>query len=188
MKKEQNDIIVDMSSLKIHGEVLDLGFESKGIIFRALKDKSVDFEELAVTRESSLKHESSDEYSWVCGYPTELPFDDGSFSTVTVFFSIPLIGRKYMRNKAIKEMARVLKKGGELHVWDINLKPVHIKTRTKMKVKLPGDEVIDFQIEHPGHFGSNNIDGISPVIERYFSIVEKCNSENYFYIKAEKKT
>ncbi len=46
-----------------------------------------------------------------------LTFADGSFQTVTSFFTLMYMDRDTQR-QAITEAARVLRPGGQLHIWD----------------------------------------------------------------------
>ena len=46
-----------------------------------------------------------------------LAFADGSFQTVTAFFSLMYMDRT-TQGRAVREAARVLRPGGQLHLWD----------------------------------------------------------------------
>ena len=51
---------------------------------------------------------------------TDLQFDDGSFDHVTFFYSLMFMSQRE-QEQAIQEAARVLKHGGELHIWDCDI-------------------------------------------------------------------
>jgi len=163
-----------------------MGFDGKGIIYRALKNSIMyeDYEEAAITVEDG---KDLDDYNWICGYPDSLPFEDGSFDTVVAFFSLSYINRKYIRNKTVREIHRVLKKNGKLYIWDINIGFLKFCLKRKLKVILPHNETVESEINANGRIGNYNMFSLIPVIKRYFDICEKKSFNTHFQIEAAKK-
>jgi len=182
----ENDIVVDLNGLELDGEVLDMGFNGRGIMFRALKRQTKDeaFIEAAITSEPSTDRE---DFNWVYGYPSELPFCDNCFDAVVLFFSLSCLNRKYIRNKTIKEIARILKNRGRLYIWDININTFSIYSRKTIEAILPRGECVRFKVNMAGFPGSFHFDIVLPVVAKYLSINEKKNYGKYFYIEAVKR-
>lgn len=186
MRVNRDDIIVNLKELKLNGDILDLGFEGKGVIYRAIKDRIPDdcSDETAVTVDTSDRIE---DYDWVCGHPSDLPFKDSTFDAVTIFFSLSCIGKKSIRNKTIKEIARTLKRGGRIYIWDINVNIFCFGLKRKVKVLLPQSQSVRLDVEQTGYPGSFDLNTITPVVERYFIMCQKKNYGKYFYMEAVKR-
>jgi Methylase involved in ubiquinone/menaquinone biosynthesis len=174
---DRDKLIIDLRNLNIGGQVLDIGFQGKGIIYRALKEST---DETAVTSDGEILND----YNWVYGYPGEFPFEGYSFDSVTAFFSFSIIRRRYMRNGTIREISRVLREGGKLYIWDSPVKAFGLGHSKTIKVLLPGSETEDFKLIHPGVGSGFDMDSMLPVIKRYFTIDKSINFGDYFYIEA----
>jgi ubiquinone/menaquinone biosynthesis C-methylase UbiE len=185
LRNGRNEIIVDLRNLSLDGDVLDMGAESRGIIYRALKSMPREAcDEAAVTIDPKADIEDC---SWVYGYPSELPFEESRFDAVTSFFSLHKLKRKNVRNKALKEITRTLKVGGRLLLWDININMLSFGLKRKVKALLASNETVRLEIIQSGRSGSYNMDAVLPVIGQYFSNIRSKNYGKYFYIEAEKK-
>lgn len=184
MRKRSNEILVDLSSLVISGNILDMGYKGNGIMFRAIK-KGIRYGECDEAAVTVDPEEGNLRCDWLSGHPAELPFQDDTFDAVTVFFSLSCIDRKYKRNKTISEVSRVLKKCGNVYLWDFSSGYTFI-TSKRLKIILPGMETVRTRIESPGYFKSCSMESIQPVMEHYFKIDEASDFGEYYYIRAEK--
>ncbi|KPU44212.1 putative methyltransferase YcgJ [Oxobacter pfennigii] len=181
-----SEITIDLSYLSLEGNVLDIGYQGKGAIYRALTERSVpDFLlETAAALDTKLE---ADDFNWVYGHPNSLPFEDKSFDVMTSFFAFAYIDRNRSRMKLIREIARTLKNEGKILIWDLNIKDLTISIKKNINVKLSEDRYVDINMDFlrwPGNFGA---DTMLPVVERYFVIKDKYEFDDYFYIEAYKK-
>lgn len=123
----------------------------------------------------------------MCGNPDRLPFEDESFNNTTAFFAFSKIKNSHIRHEALKETARILKKNGKLYIWDINIKMFQIALKKRLRVLLPENKYVSYNITRFSFPGGFDMNTFLPAVERYFSIQEAQNCDGYFYLKAVKK-
>jgi len=108
--KEQK---VNLSNIRLEGHILDIGGGGQGVIGQFKKDKVIAIDhnkrELEEAPEGGLK---------IIMYAGELKFLNNTFDTVTSFFTFMYIP-KSEHQKIFKEIHRVLKKDGNLVLWDV---------------------------------------------------------------------
>ena len=181
---KNKEIIVDLRKLRIRDNVLDLCYKGKGVIYRALKDIEAESnKEAAVTSGRLYK---KDDCGFIYGNPSDLPFEDDSFDTVTAFFSLSYIERKYKRNKTIKEIKRVLKDKGRLYIWDIKRGIFNFSYKQKIRAIIPDGESILMDTGQNIVDHAYSINTILPVVKWNFKIAYVKDLNEYFYIEAEK--
>ena len=108
--KEQK---VNLSNIRLEGLILDIGGGGQGVIGQFKKDKVIAIDhnkrELEEAPEGGLK---------IIMDAGELKFLNNTFDTVTSFFTFMYIP-KSEHQKIFKEIYRVLKKDGNLVLWDV---------------------------------------------------------------------
>lgn len=178
-------ISVDLSGIFMSGEVLDIGCRGGGIIYRALKGSNTTrTEEAALTSNCAVPMGTTD---WVCGSPDKLPFECSSFDNAAAFFSFSQMGGLRARNKSLREIERVLKPGGNLHIWDINKSADMIWWHRTIRALLPGGDRAEMEIVSRKTPWGCTPDDMVPMIERFFHIDVFIRYEEYFFIRAAKK-
>lgn len=100
---------------ELNGRILDIGGGGEGIIGRLYKSQVV-----AIDNCQTELDEAPEGFEKVLMDATELAFLDNSFDHVTFFFTLMFMSAEEHRC-AILEAARVLKYGGQLHVWDCEI-------------------------------------------------------------------
>lgn len=182
MKKNDYIMTVDISGLKAEGSILDMGFKSSGIIYRALKNIEQDCQIAA-----DVCGRADDGYGWVYGYPPELPFDDNTFDIVIAFFSLSYLDKKLERNRTIAQISRILKCGGRLLIWDADIKNFNLKLKKRLKVILPQNEEVETYIRMPVLWGGYDMNAILPALHSCFEIIDSYDTGSFFYIESVKR-
>ncbi len=136
IESEVNEITLDLNYE--HQYILDLGGGGEGVISQLFGNNVISLdkkkEELEDLKTESIK---------MVGDMTQLPFIDNQFSMMTAFFSFMYLSKEEVIN-TLKEVKRVLKPGGSIHIWDVNF-PDDFTTGTAyaqyLKIKCPSKEI-----------------------------------------------
>lgn len=99
----------------IKGTILDLGGGGEGIIGRIYKSQVT-----AIDNRQDELDEAPQGFTKLLMDAGKLEFDDYTFDNVTSFYTFMYIEKDY-HSKVIQEAHRVLKKGGNLYIWDTNI-------------------------------------------------------------------
>jgi len=118
-----NDLYYNFEQVKLEvkdfetdGFILDIGGGGEGVIGR-LKGQDV----VAIDLRKDELEEAVDGPLKIIMDARDLKFLDASFNTVTAFFSLMYLKTLADHQKILEEAWRVLKPGGYLHLWDIDL-------------------------------------------------------------------
>jgi ubiquinone/menaquinone biosynthesis C-methylase UbiE len=130
---------ISLGDFPAEGPILDIGGGGEGIIGRLKGSQVVAIDinerELAEAPDGPLK---------IVMDASELKFLDNSFNCVTIFFTMMYIPAE-LHGKVLGQCARVLKPGGRLMIWDMNLtaQPSGAKkiAAIRLKIQLPGKTV-----------------------------------------------
>lgn len=132
---------VDMSDVELTGRVLDIGGGGEGIIGQ-LKEEGV----ISIDPNRAELEEAPCNTVKIVMSAEDLKFIDGTFDTVTSFFTLMYIGADN-HDKVIREAYRVLKTGGSFFIWDAVIpsrssavKDIYV---IPLQVKMKEDRVID---------------------------------------------
>ena len=107
-------ILIDIQPIH-SGSILDVGGGGEGIIGRAFGKRVI-----AVDNRQEELDEAPDCCEKRLMDAAALQFEDASFEAVTFFYSLMYMDAS-TQQKAIREAWRVLKPGGEAHVWDADI-------------------------------------------------------------------
>ncbi|MFW9823560.1 MAG: class I SAM-dependent methyltransferase [Candidatus Thorarchaeota archaeon] len=107
---------LDISEVKMEGRILDIGGGGEGIIGQFKKEKVTAID----IKKSELEEAKDAGYLKIIMDAKDLKFLDNTFDTVTAFFSLMYVPASD-HNLIFQEIIRVLKKGGEFLLWDVNI-------------------------------------------------------------------
>ncbi|MCI9070166.1 hypothetical protein [Clostridium sp.] len=159
-------IILNLSGVKLTGDVLDVG-ESYGVIYNLSKDTidevSVDMLEGTIDEKNTY----------------------GEYDTCTVFFYLSSIWRDSNKFNLIKEASKLVKVGGEIYIWDIN-KEIGEVSNNKVMAVLPSGKTKEFEFKNLNPLSKSNIDDTKKMLSNIYDIKEEKVWEDIFFIRAEK--
>lgn len=159
-------IILNLSGVKLTGDVLDVG-ESYGVIYNLSKDTidevSVDMLEGTIDEKNTY----------------------GEYDTCTVFFYLSSIWRDSNKFNLIKEASKLVKVGGEIYIWDIN-KEIGEVSNNKVMAVLPSGKTKEFEFKNLNPLSKSNIDDTKKMLSNVYDIKEEKVWEDIFFIRAEK--
>lgn len=159
-------IILNLSGVKLTGDVLDVG-ESYGVIYNLSKDTidevSVDMLEGTIDEKNTY----------------------GEYDTCTVFFYLSSIWRDSNKFNLIKEASKLVKLGGEIYIWDIN-KEIGEVSNNKVMAVLPSGKTKEFEFKNLNPLSKSNIDDTKKMLSNIYDIKEEKVWEDIFFIRAEK--
>ena len=159
-------IILNLSGVKLSGDVLDVG-ESYGVIYNISKDA---IDEVSI----DLLEGDIDEKKVTQKY-----------DTCTIFFYLSNLWMESSRADLIKEVNKLIKVGGEIYIWDIN-KEIGKLFNNKIRVILPSEKIKEFQFKNLNPMSSSSIEETRKILSGQFDIEEEKVWEDIYYIKARK--
>ena len=120
----------------LRGKILDIGGGGEGIIGRLYTSQVT-----AIDIHQDELNEAPTGFEKILMDATQLKFQDNSFEHVTSFYTLMFMNTDDQQN-AILEAARVLKNGGELHIWDCNILSAYPNPFcVDVTIQLPNEQI-----------------------------------------------
>lgn len=158
-------LILNLREVQLKGDILDVG-ESFGVIYNLSKDI---LGELAI--------------DFVDGDSCEKNY--GSYDICTMFFHLSSIFSKSGKQKLIEDVAKYLKPGGEVYIWDINKESKEM-IKSNITAILPSGKMKEFEFKNLNPLSKSLIDINKKLLEKSFEIEDTKLWEDIHYIKAKK--
>jgi len=175
---------INISEVKINGRILDIGGGGSGVITRFKESQVVAIDPFenefgSVPNLGGLK---------IIMDATDLKFLENSFESVTAFFTLMYIPiENHLR--VFEEIKRVLKKGGEFMLWDVNIPKRGNNQKdmigVELKVILP-KETIDAGYGVFWDKEQNNQHFLNLAQQIGFKIIENEQKDEIYYIRMQK--
>ncbi len=107
---------IEVQDFETDGFILDIGGGGEGVIGRLKGSAAVAID----LRKDELEEAAAGPLKIIMD-ARDLQFLDASFSAATAFFALMYFKTREDQRRALQEAFRVLKPGGRLHLWEINL-------------------------------------------------------------------
>ena len=164
---------------ELSGNILDIGGGGEGIIGRLYREQVT-----AIDNRQEELDEAPNVCKKVLMNATDLKYEANSFDNVTFFFTLMFMQEEEQR-KAIGEATRVLKSGGEIHIWDCNIASAYpVPFCVDVVVQMPHETIkTTYGV---GKLDSQDMRSILKMCE-YEGLTLSCQqNEEYFYLKLQK--
>lgn len=156
-------IILNLSDVEFKGDILDVG-ESFGVIYDMSKEI---YNEVSIDKIVSEGEEK---------------FINEKYDSCTVFFYLSSIWSMETRYALLNDVAKYIKKGGYIYLWDIN-KNVGEFINNNIKVLLPSKNIKEFQFKNLNPVSKSSSEETKIMLEKNFIISETKEWEEIYFIK-----
>jgi SAM-dependent methyltransferase len=130
---------INLNRLPVSDRILDIGGGGEGVIGQLMGDQVV-----AIDRSRAELEEAPQGGLKIVMDAVELKFLDGTFSAVSFFYSLMYVPHEFHK-RIFEEVFRVLKPGGFIYLWDVNLSECVDPNKDGfcvfLKIKLPDREI-----------------------------------------------
>ena len=167
------------SDKTIKGTILDIGGGGEGIIGRIYQSQVT-----AIDNRQEELDEAPKGFTKLLMDACDLKFGDSIFDNVSLFYTLMYID-KNKHNKVIMEAYRVLKKGGELYIWDTIINEAN-PFLVELNIDI-GDSIVNTTYGVYKDNAFQDKDYYKSICEELgFYLIEKSLDNNQFYLHFKK--
>ena len=165
---------------ELNGNILDIGGGGEGIIGRLYREQVI-----AIDNRQDELDEAPDGFEKLLMDATDLRYADSSFDHVTFFFALMFMSTEDQK-QAIMEAARVLKDGGEIHIWDCDIASAYPEPFcVDVEIQLPNEHITTTY--GVGKLDTQDISSITKMCEDAgLTAIAQSEKENYFHMVLQK--
>ncbi len=163
-----DNLFLSLEKEVFRGNVLDITYNSQGIIYSANKyyDDYIEIDYL----ENDIEECDLKNY----------------YDSCIIFFSLRRYNSKSSRRKLFKRVHEMMSTDGYIYIWDIRKELFKVWMKN-IKVVLPDKTIAKLQINDLNLFEEIAPEKVIESVKEYFEIVENINSKDYFKIVAKRK-
>lgn len=168
----KNDIFIDLVSIDVTGNVLDISVKGNSIVSELIsKNSEEDFER-----------------DFVIWNNTETMLQAEFYDRAFALYSLNLVKGKRKLDRALKEIGRVLKRDARLFIWDLDIPRMTLRENYRVRISLPMGRKGKIYIKTGFNpFRIKRVDLIKALEKNGFKILsEKIDGLN-FYLEAAKE-
>ncbi|RXI55418.1 class I SAM-dependent methyltransferase [Clostridium tetani] len=166
LEKKDESIEINIDQEVFEGNLLDVGFHNKGILYNGYKyfNKEVDVGYINGREEKDL-------------------IEKNFYDNCTLMFVLNSINFKKSKEKLFKEVKEYIKKDGYIYIWDID-KGFKKCFNNKIVIKLPNNIQKDFYVKNFNILKDNSQESTVKILEKYYDILDIKNEFGIYFIKA----
>lgn len=166
---------------ELSGKILDIGGGGEGIIGRLYENQVI-----AIDIRQDELDEAPKGFEKILMDATHLSFEDKVFEHVTSFYTLMFMSAEDQR-RAVSEAARVLKCGGEFHIWDCDIFSAYPEPFcTDIVIQLPNEQI--FTTYGVGKMDTQDENSIAELcLNAGLTQVGENRSEDGFYLRFRKE-
>jgi SAM-dependent methyltransferase len=169
VRSMSKEIFINLEKEAFLGNVLDIGIENHGIVYDLCKviDDNITID-------------------YISGEEDKEKIEKNFFDSCVIFFSLYDLKSTYSKNDLIKDIYTFLKKDGIIYIWDVD-KPRFKSIYFKLKVVVPRQGFKEVKINARNPLIDASCKTTCKLLKQYFKIIDLKQSDNIYYIKAQKK-
>lgn len=165
----KEEIFINLEQEFFNGNVLDIGFCNKGIVYNLFK-----------------KYDFNDEINYINGEQCKDEIEEDFYDNCILFFSLSNIMLSNNKEKLIQDIYKYLKEDGNLYIWDID-KPFTKGFNAKIKILLPNKEIKKINIIDFNILKNASKENTVELLKNKFDIIDLKSSQNIYYLRAKRK-
>ncbi|WP_315119993.1 class I SAM-dependent methyltransferase [uncultured Clostridium sp.] len=163
------EALIDLSNEKIQGNILDIGIKNYGVIYNVSKHFSGNFD-----------------VNYIDERKDDVDIEENYYDCCTLFFTLSSMLLKTSKESLFKDIYKYLKEEGSIYIWDID-KKYNKFFHSKIKIKLPDNNIKEINIKDYNIFRDNSKDNILKLLNHYFIITDSLERDGLYFIKAKKR-
>lgn len=166
---------------ELKGRILDIGGGGEGVIGQIYGKQAI-----AIDNNKEELDETTGECEKMLMDAANLQFEAASFDHVTSFFTLMYM-EKDTQKQAVSEAVRVLKPGGQFHIWDTNIESAYPEPfLAELYIDAAGKHIqTTYGI---GKLDSQDMDFFITLCEAHgMTLIEERRKSDFFYLRFKKE-
>lgn len=159
---------IDMTAIKLKGNILDVGIRNYGIIYKLCKQNE---DEVAV------EYVMDEEREFI---------SDKCYDSVVLFFSLGQLNNSKARRQLFREIDKYVSDAGEIFLWEVN-KAVGEMLDLDIEVIMPSNEVQNIKLQYLNPMKKLSMNEIKSMVMHYFDIIDEKEESSFFYLRGKRK-
>lgn len=159
---------IDMSDMRLNGDILDAGFQNYGIIYNIYKYEKNNYD-----------------VEYFCSDQAEDNIKKNSYDSCCLFFTMSKFKSCRGRKKILDYAYESLRCDGIIYIWDID-KDIMKTYNSRIKVRLPDFKIKNFIVRDVNVFKDCSMKKSLELLGDHFNVIESKSWDGVYYIKAKK--
>lgn len=171
----KNDILISLEDMDINGNILDISIKGNSIISE-------------VMNKGYEGRDDKYEKDFVLWNNSETKLEENFYDRAYAMYSFSRIKGRKMLSEVCREVGRVVKSGGRLYIWDIELPRMSLGGNYRVRVNLPMNRKGKIYLKTGFNpFRLKMIDLIRTLENNNFKVITKDKQGVGFFLEAAKE-